>query len=332
MFRCRERGVGLSGCRAPFLALLLSASACRPAFVDCKHEMKLPGSYFLVEYRSGASVGQTPPPEVQETPSYAQSRESVHTIALKFPDSCRTEGAATATGTSITSRDIMGTNCGVWLAELERALTEQHYKVISWSALRQQQDTKQVSTYEAARTLGAEVVLVVNSMEQHPMDRAASAGASYKYFTSDALGNTIAKYAPTEGERPWLKWFASTHAGAALRPDDIVGLAATLDVTAVLAASGESIWFFRHSVSKATDAASGMRFLFVRDHPFDPLRPIRPEGLATEMAPAVQNSSTEDVEKSHIASTPENRNQAELHRLAREVANECVTKFHGVSK
>ena len=211
---------------APFVCWV----GCSYALVDCPEQMTAPShTYLLVEYRAGAVVGTTPAPEVQETPSYVENRERTHTIALKFPDSCRTEGAATATGTSTTSSGIMGTNCGVWLAELERALTEQHYKVISWSALRQQQDTKAVSTYEAARTLGADVVLVVNSMETHTIERGASQGASYRYFTSNMRGESIEKYAPNEVDRPWLKTFASSHAGSILTNKDIVGLGATLD-------------------------------------------------------------------------------------------------------
>ena len=313
---------------APFVCWI----GCSYALVDCPEQMTAPShTYLLVEYRAGAVVGTTPAPEVQETPSYVENRERTHTIALKFPDSCRTEGAATATGTSTTSSGSMGTNCGVWLAELERALTEQHYKVISWSALRQQQDTKAVSTYEAARTLGADVVRVVNSMETHTIERGASKGASYRYFTSNMRGESIEKYAPNEVDRPWLKTFASSHAGSILTNKDIVGLGATLDVTAVLATTGESIWFFRHSVSEAREAATGMRFLFERERPTGPLVPVRPSGLPTAAEPG-PDRSTEDVERSAVDAAPENVFQAELHKLARQVADECVTRFSKVSR
>jgi hypothetical protein len=310
----------------------ICSSGCSVALVDCPSAEPQNATFVQLEYRAVAAVGDTPPIEVQETPSYAQIRETARTIALKFPDSCRTEGAAMATGTANSSNGIMGTNCGVWLAEVERALTEQHYKVISWSALRQQQDTKQVSTYDAARTLGADVVLVVNSMETHQIERGASAGASSRYFVSNKKGDVLEKFAPDSRDRPFLRTFGAEHAGKMLHSKDIVGLAATLDVTAVLATTGESIWFFRHSVSEASEGTSGMRFLFTRNATVDPLRPIRPEGLPVASAASDASHSTEDVEQSAIGSAPANIQQAEQHKLARQVADECVNRFHKVSK
>lgn len=304
------------------------ASGCNGALVDCAMDTTpIQPAYMLVEYRAGGTVGTTAPPEVQETASYAANGPAVHTIALKFPDDCLTEGAARATGTATTSREIMGTRCGVWLAELERALTEQHYKVISWSALRQQQETHNISTYDAARELGADVVFGVNSMETHPILRGSQSTAITRYFTSDARGNRLAKVAPEERDRPGLKRFAAEHAGA-LGVNDVVGFAATLDVTAVLASSGESIWFFRHAVSQPRDVATGMRFLFERDRPADDLTPVRPEGLPEAPRPEVDRS-TEDVDRTTRSAAPEDLYQAELHKLARDVANECVIRFHG---
>jgi hypothetical protein len=303
--------------------------ACNYALEHCEvPAANTPQRYALVEYRAGAVVGTTPPAEVQETPSYDRNRDRVQTIALKFPDSCRTESAATATGTSTESSGIMGTNCGVWLSELERALTEHHYKVISWSALRQQQDVKSISTYDAAGALGAQVVLVVNSMETNTIKRGGAAGASYRYYQSNERGERLGKLIPDDADREYMRTFAKAHGSAALGAADVIGLSATLDVTAVLATTGESIWFFRHSLSQARDAAAGMRFLF-SGVSGKPLEAVPPVGLPVAGKVEVAKTS-EDVEQVSVAASPEDAYKAETHALARQVADECIVKFSKV--
>lgn len=303
--------------------ILSTSSGCQLALVPCKTES---ASYVLVEHEAASLVSTTAAPEVSEAGIYAQILPSVKTIGLQFPDhNCKTESAAQATGQSRSADAIMGTQCGVWLAELERALTDQRYKVISWSAIRQEQDTKRVSTYEAARNLGADVVFVVNSMETSDIKRNSAAGRRTAYFRSDSMGVKGNKLALEQSEREPLKRFVSRSSGRGAL-DGIVGWAGTLDVTAVRASTGESIWFFRHSISKPRATQSGMRFLFRKPAAAAAYTPVRPGGLPEQVQ--VEDRSSEDIERVSLVGGPADAFKAEKHDLARSVARECVHRFN----
>lgn len=324
--------------RALVISTALVLSSCQRTAQPCSIPI---ASYMLVEYRADQAVMDNKPPQIQQTPSYGILRSVTKSVAIKLPDDCRTRAATIEQGTSRKTDGIMATRCGFWLAELERALTEQGYKVIAWSALRQEEDSKGITTVEAARKLEAEVVLVVNSMEQTSYDRGHSWSASYRYFDSDSSGIRLDKAVPADAARTWLKAFVKNAASVGLSSDDVTGVAATLDVTAVLAQTGESIWFFRHTLSRSLQASNGMRFLFTRLQadakrpcppnvaqcgPKTPLTPVRPEGLplASDFAPA---ATSEDVERGSVSAEPEDKYEAEKHELARLVANECVDRF-----
>ncbi len=282
--------------------------------------------FVMVQYESGLGGGITAPPVVNETPNFTQMREGLTTIALRYPEHCVTEGAAVATGTSKNSDEIVMTECGVWLAELERSLTEQHYKVISWNALKQEAENDHISTDKAAEKLGAQIVLVVNSLGASDIHPGQTEGVLFRYFLSDEHGKKGKKVALLDEVRQKLKEEIKPKMQSA-DPMSVVGIAATVDVTAVASGSNEAVWFFRHSVTQPVASNLGMKFLFMRPSPLIDFALIRPD--LPKVGTSTSAASSEDSEQRTIAAAPGDRYRAEKLKLVADVVHECVTKFRG---
>lgn len=305
-------------------ATTLFCSGCSLALTPCEPAN---AAYVMVEYEAAAVVASAPEPEIGKAAGYERVLPSVRTIGLQFPEGgCKTESAARATGQAKDSDTIMITDCGVWLAELERALSEHNYRVISWGAIKQEQQNNRLSTYEAAQRLGAEVVFVVNSMEANDMKRSASDGWKATYFHSDAAGTRGTRAVLPAMVREPLREVARRHVTRILQ-DPIVGWAGTLDVTAVLASTGESIWFFRHSITRPRERENGMRFLFRRKPSSETYVPVRPRQIVADVTE--DDRASEDSAFVSTPAAPLDRFKAEKHELARSVARECVSRFAG---
>src|SRR6476659_5464958 len=130
-----------------FLALgLLGCSGALPPCVclDPKSSGCAPPEYLLVESKSGVTVGTARPAELSSTPAYDKVKSSLASVALRLPDSCNQEGAATVSGESKVAQSIVRTHCGVWLSELEKALVASNFRVVSWDALRGLERSKNI--------------------------------------------------------------------------------------------------------------------------------------------------------------------------------------------
>jgi hypothetical protein len=305
-------------------ALSVVATGCNVALVRCVDTSE----YVLAEHQAAALVSSNTAPEVStgaiyKTPTFLPS---VKTIGLQFPDArCVTETSAKATGDIRNQNDsdaIMATNCGVWLAELERALTAHGYKVVSWSAIKQEQATKNITTYQAAASLGAQVVFVVNSMETNDLTPSSTSGSRTTYFKSDEAGSKKDPLAMPQSEREPLRRFVVSHNGA--NANQIIGWAGTLDLTAV-SVEGQAVWFFRHHIQRARFAQTGMRFLFRRGSKTSPFEIWRPQGI--DEPAVVDDRSASDVEFTQVKSGPADPFQAEKLAMVRAVAGECVQRF-----
>ncbi len=308
---------------AALTAASVLASGCGVALVRCIDTTE----YVLAEHQSAALVSSNTAPEVSAGATYRSDLPTVKTIGLQFPDArCVTQTSAKTYGDIRNQGDsdaIMATNCGVWLAELERALTQHGYKVVSWSAIKQEQATKNITTYQAAASLGAEVVFVVNSMETNDLTPNATSGSRTTYFKSDEAGSKKEPLAMPQSEREPLRRFVVSHNGA--NANAVIGWAGTLDLTAVHV-RGQSIWFFRHHIQRSRFAQTGMRFLFRRESKTSPFEIWRPQGV-DEPVIAVDDRSASDVEFNQVKSGPADPFQAEKLEMVRAVAGECVRRF-----
>ncbi len=324
-------------------ALAIGAAGCTSAVPHCT-PIEVPVvegphiDYALIEYRSGGEQGKPPQVEISDTAAYRNEHTNFHAAAIRLPDSCLATTAAGATGISSAgnTQNILSTACGVWLSELERSLTQNGFRVFSWDALRGLERQKNLSPYEAGRQLGAEVVFVFNSLDASPVRAGGQTGASFKYFNSDAKGDRLSPLALDDTTRQQFRDFAKTYGGGETPGGAIVALSSTLDSTAIITGTdeqrqrgvtaGESIWFYRRTVTIPIRSKTGKRFLFAKlaGSGWMPARPELPPVAAVAQLPQVK---TEDVVETQTAAAVEDAYAAERLELIRTAAADFVTKF-----
>lgn len=231
----------------------------------------LGSQYLMAEYRIGAESARTAPAEVSETPAYLAQRTGIRKVAIRFPDTCHDAGAANVSGKSAEGSGgttIFKSRCGVWLGELERAFSANGFIVYSSDAVHQQEKLGK-SAYVAAADLGADVVIMFNSLEAPDVRAGGLAGTRFLYFKSNEKGEELGPQALDDATRTYLRTFIKQRKepkGA----EPVVALASILDATAILAKPlgnaqpGESIWFYRRTVTRPLKSTGSMKFLFSR--------------------------------------------------------------------
>ena len=308
----------------------LVGAGCRK---ECPPESApTPVAWALVEYRTGAESGRAPKVEISKTKAYDDFRTaklggaSPLPVGIRLPEQCLNEAVSQVSGVTKGDKTIFQTTCGVWLAEIERALARTNFRVISWDVLHKREKQKGLSTYEAAKELGAEVVFVFNTLETGELKAGGKVGTTFKYFASDHLGQRGQPLALDDATRAQMRDYAAKSAGGAPTAARVVALSATLDSTAIVTSTGESFWFYRRTVTIPTEATSGMRFLFARTpmSPWQPARPYIPQVMPTVARP---NVATEDVSASEIIAEASDPFAAEKLQLVREGAADFVRSF-----
>lgn len=207
--------------------LATSLSACHP--------------WYMVESKYSFSTYGERPPEVVRAPGYYKLSHLDLTVAVSAPDECADRSSAETTGEAQTAGKLLQTKCGVEMAELERALVKEGYRVISWSALRQMAlGNSQVSPLEAAQKLNADVLFQVNSLERSIAKPGQGQEWKRPFYESDSTGAT-GPVAHVEEQR------AQALEKGVLPNEAVVTaerVSVTVNVTAVLVRTGETIWFF----------------------------------------------------------------------------------------
>ena len=317
----------LGGC-----ALVMTTS-CRgvPNCVETPKAVDV--EYVLAEYRIGSESARMTPAEVSDTPAYKTERPNIKKIAIRFPDSCHEAGAAVVTGKAgeANGTTIFKSNCGVWLGELERSLSASGFIVYSSDAVHQLEKQGK-SAYVAAAELGADVVIMFNSLEAKDVKAGTLAGTRFLYFKSNEKGEEGPALPLPETLRAYFRTFIKARKepkGA----EPVVALAAILDATAILAkpmgsaAAGESIWFYRRSMTRPLKSAGSMRFLFARTATSEQWLVAAPDLPTVREAPPPPPSS-EDVS---MSATTDVSDAYAVERLAlvRESATDFVARFAG---
>lgn len=324
-FAARALGLGLA------LALVGLAGCSTPSIPACTSVPDLAPEYVLVEYRYGGQYGKAPLVEVKDTPQYVERRSVLKSAAIRFPDSCLNESAAKVSGLSDSTQTILQTTCGPWLGEIEKALVGAGYRVISWDALWKLEKQRNLSTYNAGKELGADVVFVFNSLEAGNIVGGSSSQGNFKYFESDPSGSARAPKGLDEPTRVAFK--ASAQTGVRLLQgagkEKILALSSIIDTTAVLTETGQSVWFYTRSTTIPTSEKRGMKFLFGRypGQPYQLVAPTRTELVSTSVAP-VSTLSSEDTEETNAAAGVDPY-QAKRLQLIRTGAAELVRAFQG---
>ena len=296
----------------------------------------------LVETRVGAEVGLSAPPEVKDTPRYRDVRDTIKSAAIRLPSECSRDTAAQASGASRNTDVVLRTLCGVWLAEIERALSTSGYRVVSWDALSGLEKQKNLSPYAAAKELGADMVFVFNSLEASSVRAGSEGGLSIKYFFSDARGTAGQPMTIPDAERAPLREFVKQRGQLSIEEakQRVTALSATLDATAILP-DGESIWFYRSTVTRPVASRTGMRFLFEHEVSTGAdgstsaslWYPTTPEGLERPAeAPKRPTSAAEDVETAQTTASASDEYARDKQELIRDAAADFVGRYKGTKK
>ncbi len=279
-------------------------------------------TYYRVSSRYMASAQGEQPPEIIPTPAYSQSAGAARTVAVRAPDRCSNATTNQATGNAASAGTILQTNCGVEMGEIERALTRAGYNVISWNVLDREMAGNN-SPVEAASRLGAEVLFQINSLENSQKTLGQDALWERSYFVSNpsgAVGQPLS-LAPEQRTLVAKNYLVQIEAQSIPRAH-----AVTLDAVAVAVRTGQSIWYYRWTHSRAPEAtASGYNVLLSCLDGVLTQCQVAPIRRAVDTAPG-QAAAGETVAVS-IAERPEDAERAVYSALYKEVVNDFVTSF-----
>jgi hypothetical protein len=272
----------------PFASSLLGFG-CRTALPSCEAPATLaPSDYALVEYRLREDTA--PKVEISDTETYRADRTRYAAAALRLPDACLLSVASPASPDASGSQSLLKAPCDSWLAELERALTDAGLRVLAWDAVSKLEREKGLSTYDAAKELGADVVFVFNELGAADVTAGASNLPTHGYFESDEHGRHGAPLELDERTRSGFLEYTLGAAGKAIQPGSVVALTSSLDVTAIVTLTGESIWFYRRKAALPTSAKQGLKLLFGRaaGGGWTPAAPVTAPSGQAEPAPSAE--------------------------------------------
>jgi hypothetical protein len=304
--------------------------------------------HLIVEYSAGATTVSAPA-EVTRTPTYLSQFASIRAVAIRLPDQCQNQTASQVNGMATNSQVIMGSNCGVWLSELERSLTQAGFRVITWV---RENENRADNIAEVARQIGADAVFMVNSLDTTRMLPGVAAGSRISYFESNPQGDRLQPAELPTVQRDYLRCLVWQRSGYAIDPSewrrlvgrdcaytseaaddrdaisDVIGVASSLNVTAVHAGSGESIWFYNRRLVQQLRSSRNLRFL-VRGRGTEqaaywrPVEPIRASGPQV----AVDRSRSDEQRTALDAEAPQDRIRAVELELVRSIVGDFVVRF-----
>lgn len=274
----------------PVLMLALGACASGPTY-----------SYYKVSSKFLSSAQAQSSPEIIATPAYAQLTPQATTIAVRAPDRCSNATASEVTGAAANSGTIIQTDCGVEMAEIERAFTKAGYNVVSWNVVAREMRLNNSAT-DVANTLGAQVLFQINSLENSRKTLGEDARWERTYFVSDLQGGTR-RPLPLEEESRTL--IAEQYLAPIEAKQNLRAYAVTLDANAVWVPTGQSIWYYRWTLGRNPgDIFTGYDVVlscidgygFGQCTTFDPAKERGPRGTVLAAGESVAVSASERPE------------------------------------
>jgi hypothetical protein len=280
-------------------------------------------SYVLVDASMERGRSPSQQRDVRQTDAYRTQKSGIQNVAFRFPDYCTDTHASAATGVN-KAEAVLGSRCGVWLAELERATAREGYRIVSSDALVRLERQEGMSTYTAAKRLGAQLVFILNSLEVGFDSTAQQEGLTLSYYRSDPTGESLKRAELTDRERKLFRDFVAKKASISLNPGSPTAVKAVLDTTAINADTGESIWFYRMAVHKPVLTVGDTRLLFRgREQTW---RPVRPEGMQMPTE-GLNTRSSEDVIGYSEEQKADMTLKQEAFEIVRTIANDFSTSF-----
>ena len=294
------------------MAALLALGGCR--------------STYLLTSKFVVSAQAEKLPEIIETPTYIDSHSRIYTVAVRAPDSCSNQTAASATGDARASGTILKTECGVEMAELERALAKKGYRVISWKVLARELSISGKSAGEVASTLGAEVLFQINSLEKSQKSLGKDARWERNYFLSNEYGDRLGEQLFDEPTRQFLRSRYLLNSEQRVERYGLSQPSVTLDANAVMVATGESIWYYQwtHADASGMDYKTQALISCKSDNrECQPLAPLRRAGETV----ATETKSSGDSDAVSVSEQPEDLLAAKQAVLLSAAIKNLVESF-----
>ncbi|HVJ94629.1 MAG TPA: hypothetical protein VM580_32810 [Labilithrix sp.] len=292
-------------------------------------------SYFAVHYKVRAENEPRAVFEVKQADKFPALRATWNNAALRAPEHCVSESANKGIGAGAGRNVKLMTSCGFWLSELERVLVQSKFTVASWSALSDLERTKQVPAYVAARDLGADVVFVINSLENDYIKLGKNSRESFEVYDADEDGHASRRLPIEKATFDQVRSFVRTRMKPLTKEFQHVTthLTATLDITAVDTKTGEAVWFYRKQEVKAQPIKLDRYFLFARSD--KNIWPVQPHAFALaerEEARAARSASEMSDHDSlwlDFKAPPDDAQAEEANLLARAVVADFLARFRG---
>jgi hypothetical protein len=288
--------------------------------------------YMLVEatYQQNTDRGETSA-NITRGQGFDEIAPQISTLAIQAPDKCINESQAKATGRSSgkASDDILGTECGVEMASIERALAKTGYNVISWKVLKgaMKPNTEQPKTnLEAAAMLGADALFQINSLERGEANAGRDARWDRRYYESDEEGSKGEKVRVKKKTADQLDRL-SQNKEKQKASKAIIVYNATINASVSYTKNGHAIWFYSW-VHKSK--AGGDELLVVQTT-------VECEnGACRKYTPKIEENDEEELiggssEAISAGINAADRRRKNQDRLMKEVIGDMVTSFSGKS-
>lgn len=249
--------------------------------------------------------------DVTCSPQYASSRANLTVVALRAPDSCTDKAASTQTGKAQQTEEVLRTRCGVEMAEVERALTRQGYVVTSWRDLASMVTSDKLAAKDAALKLNAQVLFQVNSLEKVKLPP-EDARWERSFYVSDKQGDEGVSANLDEKGKQALRELVAPKEKEIL---ERAPFGAMLDVSAVSAQTGQTIWFYRWAKGQPVSRDEGSAHLLARRSDARWLK-VDAEGESATPIPAAATGKEDDTR---------------YFTLLRDVVSDFANEFHAAS-
>jgi hypothetical protein len=203
--------------------------------------------------------------EVRTSTWITQPHAPTRSIAVEAPDECFNREASEVTGTATVQDHILHLRCAVEMSEVERGLTAAGYAVHSWRTLRDLRSSRELSAIQAARELGAQLILHINSFATVTWARApVDIRWDREIFESSPAGVRGRPLPANDFSSESLSRFESIVQAAESETARSTRVGVELDATAVLAHNGRAVWFYRRVAAAPLSNGESVNVLLTR--------------------------------------------------------------------
>jgi hypothetical protein len=300
---------------------LSSVAACTQTIPDCKELTPVtPPSpeFVLVEYVLGDEATEAPDLAVRDTPKLRDARPHIKAVVLRAPDSCLEDLGA---GLGDATKSAVRPECAPWITEMESSLSGAGYRVFSWSALLQIEKEQHLTTYDAAKRLGADVVFVFARLDVSQGGAFSGGTKTLRYFAADEHGQAYGPRALDKGTRAEID-SAISQIGFQMDRGP-TQLSSHVEGTALSPDTGEAIWFYHRVATANITTPVGIRILFGR-YPNQPWKAVVPD-----VPLEARSHSLAPPDDGPVATKKDHNDGAARAQLIRDAANEFVNAFGG---